>query len=62
MPLTLHILTGISPPGLLTSAAIILMLFIAFLLVLLIIPLSLCLFLCKEGQLIEGMAGNIRRR
>ncbi|HRW33052.1 MAG TPA: hypothetical protein P5176_09625, partial [Methanothrix sp.] len=30
------------------------MLFIAFLLVLLIIPLSLCLFLCKEGQLIEG--------
>ncbi len=54
MPLTLHILTGISPPGLLTSAAIILMLFIAFLLVLLIIPLSLCLFLCKEGQLIEG--------
>ncbi len=54
MPLTLHILTGISPPGLLTSASIILMLFIAFLLVLLIIPLSLCLFLCKEGQLIEG--------
>lgn len=30
------------------------MLFIAFLLVLLIIPFNLCLFLCKEGQLIEG--------
>ena len=54
MPLTLQILTGISSPSLLTSAALILMLFIALLLILLIIPLSLCLFLCKEGQLIEG--------
>ena len=54
IPLNLHILTGISPPGLLTSAALILILSIALLLILLIIPLNLCLFLCKEGQLIEG--------
>jgi len=54
LPLTQHILTGISPPGLLTSAALILMLFISLLIILLIIPFNLCLFFCKEGQLIEG--------
>ncbi len=52
--MTLHILTGISPPGLLTSAALILMIFVSLLIILLIIPFNLCLFLCKEGQLIEG--------
>lgn len=54
MPLTLQILTGILTPGLLTSAALIILLFIALIIILLIVPFNLCLFLCKEGQLIQG--------
>ncbi len=54
MPLTSNILAGIQITDILTLAAFILLLFIALLLIVLIVPLRFCLFLYKNGRLVEG--------
>ena len=54
MPLTSYILAGIQITDILTLAGLIFLLFIGLLLIVLIVPLQFCLFLYKNGRLVEG--------